>query len=69
MSKKPDDEEPQASCSAVMAAMVTQHEDQATVCALVAKSMQMKGALAVALDDVSALNGDVVAELLRSPKC
>lgn len=63
-SKKPEEE-----CSSVMCAMVTQHEDQRTVCALVAHAMQVKGALAAALDDVSALNGDIVAELLRGPKC
>jgi hypothetical protein len=31
--------------------------------------MGARGVLAVALDDVSALHGDVVAELLRSSKC
>lgn len=54
-------------CSSVMAALATQHEDQRMVCALVASAMGARGVLAVALDDVSALHGDVVAELLRSP--
>lgn len=67
MLKKP--EEPSAECSSVMAAMATQHEDQRVVCKLVASALGASGALACALDDVSALNGDVVAELLRSPKC
>jgi hypothetical protein len=56
-------------CPSVMAALATQHEDQRMVCALVAAAMGARGVLAVALDDVSALNGDVVAELLRSSKC
>ena len=54
-------------CPSVMAAMATQHEDQRMICALVASAMGARGVLVAALDDVSDLHGDVVAELLRSP--
>ena len=57
-------------CSSVMAALIAQQEDPRTVCAMVASACTARGAMVVALEDVSAMgSGEVMGDLLRGKTC
>ena len=57
-------------CSSVMAALIAQQEDPRTVCAMVASACTARGAMVVALEDVSAMgSGEVMGDLLWGKTC